>query len=285
MSLPYRLGSGALFVRPNEETREPKRVVFLSTEGTLTEVDYFKYIERYRDQLGIDAIVHIQVLRKYDTNSDPDSALELLDEYVHFRENKMYEQELDSLELKNYQTDFIRAYLDDPSNVPKRDRSRFEAALKEEHIDLLYLDFLNKYRGEEDRFGIVIDRDCRSHSVEQMNRVIQKCGQKKYLCYITNPCLEFWLLLHVCDVQAEYADRLDEILDNPVDEKDNSLVSNLLHAKTGQRKAIQAKVFEKFYLRNIDLAIQRAKGFASGDELLNKPGSNLGELFALLRAK
>ena len=34
MSLPYRLGSSSLFVRPHENSLEPKRVVFLSTEGT-----------------------------------------------------------------------------------------------------------------------------------------------------------------------------------------------------------------------------------------------------------
>ena len=45
----------------------------------------------------------------------------------------------------------------------------------------------------------------------------------------------------------------------------------------------QVKTFEKYYLPNVDLAIARAKGFASGDELLDKIGSNLGELIELLR--
>ncbi len=285
MSLPYRLGSSSVFIRPHEHTKEPKRVVFLSTEGTTTEVDYFKYIERFREQLGIDAVVHIQVLRKHDTNSDPDSVLELLDEYVRFREDKMYEKEIDALSLKSYQTDFIMSYLDDPSQLPSHERNKFEAILIEEHIDLLYLDFLNKYRGKDDRFGIVIDRDCRSHSIDQLNRVIEKCNQKKYLYYITNPCLEFWLLLHISDVQTEYTDQLDQILNNPVDEHGNTFVSNLLYSKTGQRKSIQVKVFEKYYLQNIDLAIRRAQDFASNEKLLTGIGSNLGDLFALLRSK
>ena len=38
MSLSYRLGSNSLFIRPHEDSIEPKRVVFLSTEGTKTEV-------------------------------------------------------------------------------------------------------------------------------------------------------------------------------------------------------------------------------------------------------
>lgn len=285
MNLPYRLGSSSLFVRSNEDTIEPKRVVFLSAEGTLTEVNYFKYIERYRTQLGIDAIVHIEILRKHDTNSDPDNVLALLEEYVNFRDSEMFEKEISSLNLQNYSSEFIRSYLDDASAIPVKKRRKFEATLRDERIDLLYLDFLSKYRGKEDAFGIVIDRDWRSHSADQMNRVIQKCREKNYLCYITNPCLEFWLLLHVSDVKSEYAETLDKILDNEVDDKDNSFVSNLLHEKTGQRKCIQQKTFERFYLPNIDVAIERAKCFAPCDELLEKLGSNLGELFDLLRRK
>lgn len=283
MSLPYRLGSGSLFNRPNENSLEPKRVVFLSTEGTITEVNYLKYIEQFREQLGINTIVHVEVLRKYDTQSDPDHVLSLLEEYIQFRNDNMFQDEISSLEIGQYPTETIRAYLDDPSDLSPRVRNRLTATLKDEHIDLLYLSFLNKYRGEDDAFGIVIDRDWRSHSVEQMKRVIDKCKQKGYLCYITNPCLEFWLLLHVADVSTKYSGQLDEILNNKVDEHGNTYVSNLLHELTGQRKAIQVKTFEKYYLPNVDLAIARAKGFASGDELLDKIGSNLGELIELLR--
>ena len=285
MSLPYRLGSRSLFVRAHEDSIEPKRVVFLSTEETKTEVHYFNFIEKYRDQLGIDAIVHIEILKRYDTNSDPENVLELLEEYVQFRENKMFEKAIDSLSLKNYSTEFIRSYLESPSSLSQKECNKFQAVLQEEHIDLLYLDFLSKYHGKDDAFGIVIDRDCGSHSVEQMNSVVGKCREKNYLCYITNPCIEFWQLLHVSDVASEYSESLEDILRNKLDEKKNSFVSNLLYEKTGQRKAIQVKTFEKFYLPNIDLAIERAKGFAPSNQLLEKIGSNLWELIELLREK
>lgn len=120
MSLSYRLGTGSMFVRTQEDSVEPKRVVFLSTEGTKTEVQYFKFIEKYREQLGIDAIVHIEVLRRFDTNSDPENVLELLEEYIQFRENKMFEKIIDSLSLKNYPTEFIRSYLENPSSISQK---------------------------------------------------------------------------------------------------------------------------------------------------------------------
>ncbi len=209
--------------------------------------------------------------------------MDLLEEYIHFRETNTFKESIDSLSIKEYSVEFIKSYLKDPSNVPQRERKRFEAALMEEHIDLLYLDFLSKYQGKNDVFGVVIDRDCGSHSLEQMNKVRKKCNAKNHLCYITNPCIEFWQLLHVSDVATEYADSLDNILKNKLDNKKNSFVSNLLYEKTGQRKSIQTKTFEKFYLPNIDLAIERAKGFASSDQLLEKLGSNLWELIELLR--
>lgn len=186
MSLSYRLGSNSLFIRPHEDSIEPKRVVFLSTEGTKTEVQYFHFIEQYREQLGIDAIIHIEVLRRHDTNSDPENVLDLLEEYIHFRENNIFEKSIDSLRIKEYPVDFIKSYLEDPSNLPQRERKRFEAVLMEEHLDLLYLDFLSKYQGKDDAFGVVIDRDCGSHSLEQMTNVQEKCKAKNYLCYIIN---------------------------------------------------------------------------------------------------
>lgn len=285
MSLPYRLGSRSLFVRSNENLEEPKRVVFLSTEGTKTEVQYFNFIEKYREQIGIDAIVHVEVLKRYDTNSDPENVLELLEQYIGFRENKTFITELDTLNIKNYSTEFIKAYLEDPTCLSKKEENKFKAVLREEHLDLMYLDFLNKYRGKDDLFGVVIDRDCGNHSYKQMRYIWEKCKKKKYLCYITNPCIEFWQLLHVSDVASEFSEKLEDILKNEVNEKKNSYVSELLYEKTGERKAIQVKTFEKFYLPNIDLAVERAKKFAENDQLLDKLGTNLWELIELLRKK
>lgn len=179
--LPYRLGSSSLFVRTNEDSVEPKRVVFLSVEGTKTEVQYLHFIEQYREQLGINAIVHIEVLRRYDTKSDPENVLELLEEYIEFRENKMFEKIIDSLRLKNYSTEFIKSYLKNPSALTKKECNKFEVAMREEQLDFLYLDFLSKYQGKDDKFGIVIDRDCGSHSPKQMKNVVRKCKEKRNL--------------------------------------------------------------------------------------------------------
>ena len=214
-----------------------------SVEGTKTETLYFKFAEIDREQLGIDAIVHIEVLRRHDTKSDPENVLELLEEYVQFRNENMFEKEIASLRLRSYTPQFIRSYLDDPSNISTKERRRFEAVLREEHIDLLYLDFLSKYQGNDDIFGIVIDRDCGSHTIEQMSGIMSKCREKNYLCYVSNPCIEFWQLLHVSDVATEYSGQLDAILENKLDEQKNSYISNLLWEKQGREKPSPIMLF------------------------------------------
>lgn len=283
MSLPYRLSTNSVFSRPAEASKEPRRIVFLSVEGTKTEINYFTFVEKYRRELNIDALVHVEVLRKTDTKSDLENVLDLLEDYVTFRENGQFEEELQKLELRNFDLSFIKKYLQGDTGITQRQRSRFKEVLRQEHLDLQYLNFLNVYKGENDCFGVVVDRDYKTHTTEQLKLLVQKCREKAYRCFISNPCIEFWQLLHVSDVAIEYAEQLDCILNNDLDERKNTFVSNLLVEKTGNRKAIQEKTFLKFYLPNVDLAIERAKLFAPPSELVDRLGTNMWELFSLLR--
>ncbi len=283
MSLTHRLGSHNIFSRPNENTITPKRVVFLSVEGNKTEVSYFRFIDRHREKIGIKSIIHIEVLQRKDTQSDPDSVLQLLEEYISFRESGNFTEELQQLELQSYDFKFIQKYLQNDPSISPKDRNKFDAILKQEQIDLLYLNFLNTYHGDDDIFGIVIDRDCGSHSEKQIEKVRNTCNENNYHFFITNPCFEFWRLLHVSDVKMEFSNQLETIKANPLDEHGHSYVSNLLYCKTNERKAIQEKNFLQYYLPNIDLAIERSKQFAKSDCLIHQLGSNLGDLFVLLR--
>ena len=80
----YRLSSNA-FEREDEEDKvEPQKIFFLSVEGNDTEKEYFDGISANRRQLGINAVVDVQVLnrRRKDTNSAPQQVVELLEEYL-----------------------------------------------------------------------------------------------------------------------------------------------------------------------------------------------------------
>lgn len=276
MSIPHRLNAGNRFERP--ETQSIKRVVFLSVEGEVTERRYFEFVRESRETLGIKS-----VLRRGDSSSSPEKVVELLENYLEVRNNNDFLAEVDKLELKHYDKEFIHKYLEAPDTIDVKEKRQFEGFLKEEQLDLTYLLFLNKFKGsdngENDVFGIVIDRDAGNHSPENMARIFDECDEKGYRCFLTNPRFEFWLLLHVADVKSEYPDELEKMLDF----NDETVDKHLLE-KTGGGKKIQRKTFDTYFLPNIDTAIERANGLCtSRNELLDQLGSTLGELFELLR--
>lgn len=281
MSIPHRLNAGNRFERP--ETQSIKRVVFLSVEGEVTERRYFEFVRESRETLGIKSVVEIHVLRRGDSSSSPEKVVELLENYLEVRNNNDFLAEVDKLELKHYDKEFIHKYLEAPDTIDVKEKRQFEGFLKEEQLDLTYLLFLNKFKGsdngENDVFGIVIDRDAGNHSPENMARIFDECDEKGYRCFLTNPRFEFWLLLHVEDVKSEYPDELEKMLDF----NDETVDKHLLE-KTGGGKKIQRKIFDTYFLPNIDTAIERANGLCtSRNELLDQLGSTLGELFELLR--
>lgn len=281
MSIPHRLNAGNRFERP--ETQSIKRVVFLSVEGEVTERRYFEFVRESRETLGIKSVVEIHVLRRGDSSSSPEKVVELLENYLEVRNNNDFLAEVDKLELKHYDKEFIHKYLEAPDTIDVKEKRQFEGFLKEEQLDLTYLLFLNKFKGsdngENDVFGIVIDRDAGNHSPENMARIFDECDEKGYRCFLTNPRFEFWLLLHVADVKSEYPDELEKMLDF----NDETVDKHLLE-KTGGGKKIQRKTFDTYFLPNIDTAIERANGLCtSRNELLDQLGSTPGELFELLR--
>lgn len=281
MSIPHRLNAGNRFERP--ETQSIKRVVFLSVEGEVTERRYFEFVRESRETLGIKSVVEIHVLRRGDSSSSPEKVVELLENYLEVRNNNDFLAEVDKLELKHYDKEFIHKYLEAPDTIDVKEKRQFEGFLKEEQLDLTYLLFLNKFKGsdngENDVFGIVIDRDAGNHSPENMARIFDERDEKGYRCFLTNPRFEFWLLLHVADVKSEYPDELEKMLDF----NDETVDKHLLE-KTGGGKKIQRKTFDTYFLPNIDTAIERANGLCtSRNELLDQLGSTLGELFELLR--
>lgn len=83
----YRLNSHGMFDR--RQDRNMRRVIFLSVEGTKTEVEYFGYINKYKTSLGVESVVEIHVLKRDDTKSSPEQVLDLLDEYMSLRTTSM----------------------------------------------------------------------------------------------------------------------------------------------------------------------------------------------------
>lgn len=265
----YRLSSKSYDRETPNEQITPRKIYFISVEGVATEVEYLQGLSDYRTELGINALVNIAVLRRKtkDGYSAPEQVIELLEEYLSLREagNNIFPDIPDEIK-NNFSPDFIQLYIETPESISPKERNRFELALRKTGYDLAYRKYLSKYTSNFDEFCILIDRDAGSHSSEDMNFILQYCKENNYRCFITNPCFEFWLLLHFSDVYEEYSDQLDLIRENKKVSNAHTFVSNELSVKAHHGK--KGIAFKEKYLPHIEEAIIRASKFASDNEAL-----------------
>ena len=280
MANKYRLSSKAYDREMPHDQISPKKIYFISVEGVSTEVEYLQGLSDYRTELGINTLVNIEVLRRKtkDGYSAPDQVVELLEEYLNLREvGDDFFSDIPA-EIKNdFTPDFIKSYLEAPDNISSKKRTEFELALRKIGYDLAYRKYLSKYTKGFDEFCILIDRDEGSHSADEMLFILRYCEANNYRCFITNPCFEFWLLLHFSDVLEEYSDRLDLIRENKKISNAHTFVSYELSQKAHHGK--KGLAFREKYLPHIEEAVIRASKFASDNEsLLSDIGCNIWKL-------
>jgi len=129
MKNKYRLSSDAFEREEEEDKIEPQKIFFLSVEGNATEKEYFEGISAYRHQLGINAVVDVQVLnrKRKDTNSAPKQVIELLEEYLRLRElgKESLIEDIPETFIQKYGVDFIRCFLEGGEGITKKKRNAF----------------------------------------------------------------------------------------------------------------------------------------------------------------
>ena len=282
----YRLTS-TVYDREDEAQKIiPEKRVFLSVEGNVTEKEYFDGLSKNRVKIGINAKVDVEVLRrgKKDTNSAPQQVIELLEEYVRLREQNEDDilQEVSEQFKEQFSMDFIKQFLETPDKLPKKQRNLFATELKKIGYDINYRKYLKKYNNERDEFAVLIDRDMQTHSESNMSECIKYCRDNGYKCYIANPCFEFWLLMHLADIEAEFGNQLDKIKENKKVSEQHTFVSREVsnrahHGKSGIN-------FARKYLPYIDKAVTQAKRFPGDEyELVDSIGCNLWRLIEELK--
>lgn len=286
MTNRYRLSSSIYDRETEAEKEDLQKIIFLSVEGNVTEKEYFEGVSANREKLGIDSRIDVEVLkrRSKDTNSAPQQVVELLEEYIRLREygkEKLIE-DIPETFVERYGLEFIQQYLSDSDKLPKKKRNLFVTDLMKIGYDINYRKYLNKYNSELDEFCILIDRDIQTHSEINMQACIDYCKEKGYKCYIANPCFEFWLLLHLSDVEVEYSEKMELIKENAKVSSNHTYVSREVSDKVHHSKS--GINFKKNYLPMIDVAIERAKKMPSDEiALINNVGCNLWKLLENMR--
>ena len=134
-----------------------------------------------------------------------------------------------------------------------------------------------------DQICLIVDRDKDSYvSTPENNQykyVLDKCREMGFQFCVTNPCFEFWLLLHFDEV---FTLDKEKMLENPkVTVKRRYAEDELRKIYLGYNKS---SYHAEILVKEIDKAIENEKEFCEDiEELECSVGSNIGRLITLMR--
>ena len=293
---------------------EARKKYFLVYEGKDTELLYFDAVNELKNEIGINPLIElIPIVRSYSEEgwSNPKKIVDRMIQNIYESQSGEISYET----LLNFIMDYFEneGYLKNNSTFAKNlwktlvwicDQKLgvelreviyepeailhqlFRYLSEETDLDNLVIDIekiLNygslTYAEGFDKICFVVDRDRESFTEQQYEYVMQRCQEKDFGLYITNPCFEFWLLLHFADAIELDKERLRE---NPsVSAKRRYAEDELRRRIPGYRKS---KYDALSLVRKIDTALLNQKFFCQDIKgLKTKVGSNIGVLINEMR--
>lgn len=139
-----------------------------------------------------------------------------------------------------------------------------------------------------DQVCIIIDRDKGSFKPYQYDKILEICKHKNYKIYISNPCFEFWLLMHFRQVFDIDFVKLKE---NPkIEFSSDNGIEKFNYTEIKLREILpdfnKSNVCFDVLKSNIPSAVLNSKKFELNlNKLKNNIGSNVGELIEELQGK
>lgn len=303
--------------RISKEDRTRKKY-FLVFEGNRTEGIYFNTINELKDKIGINPLIEIISIERTYTEegwSNPNKILEqLLKDLEEIENGKisyktlvdkiieiiMEDEKISSKILKEISSEKmienIKNEIESLDNIVENVEEDCEFLLNmiikklfltiEEIPNILETVLKNienkqiTYSEDIDKMCLIVDRDKKSFKEEQYNYVKEECERKSFKLYVTNPCFEFWLLLHFDEVHLI---NKEELLENKRASSRVRFVESELKKYFPYNKN---KYNAELLIEKIDSAIENEKRFCEDiGELKDKLGSNIGLLIKELKEK
>lgn len=297
--------------------KETKRKFILVFEGEKTEYQYFDGISKYKEKLDINSLVEIKALMRsagQENISNPKRIVEMLIQHlegtlgngISFKllNEKICDFIIDELEISKDSILNVDVIIEDLKEFteqelkisPEEEISNVKYVLKniETYLKRKYsiektaeqiAEYIKKteelFDREIDKICIIVDRDKQSFKSEQYDYVLEQCRANGFYLFVSNPCFEFWLLLHYSGIG-----NIDErkLLKNQRVGSRNSkkYAEHMLAQKLiGYNK--NALNFEKIK-DGIDLAIEQEKQFCENIEKLKcELGTNVGLLITEMK--
>lgn len=299
---------------------EALKKYFLVYEGSDTELIYFDAVNSMRENIGINPLIElIPVIRSYSEEgwSNPKKILDrIIENLEESKAEKMsYETLLNRMMDYFYEakvittskvlarsmwktmlhvcTEELRKTLQEEVEDIEKDCNSILEFLKQEYevthvvsdISDIIKDSGLTYAEEFDQICLIIDRDRESFLATPENNqyeyVMEKCKEKGFQLCITNPCFEFWLLLHFNEV---FELDIDKLLDNPKVTSKRRYAEQQLHRIYPKYKKSSYQAEE--LVKNIDNAIENEKKFCEDVAgLENSVGSNIGKLIEKMKGE
>lgn len=294
------------------------RRYFLVYEGSDTEALYFDAVNSMREDIGISPLIElVPIIRSYSEEgwSNPKKILDRIIENLEESKTKhiSYETLLNRIMDYFYETKIVTT-----SKVQARSIWKTMCRFCEEHLkktlsadvedvedicNLICEELQKEYELEHiisdipniikeggityaegfDKICLIVDRDRESFlSTPDNNQyayVVNKCKEKDFGLYVTNPCFEFWLLLHFDKI---FEVDKDKLLENP------KVTAKRRYAEQELRKIwpgyTKSSYRSEELVKDIDRAIKNEKEFCEDIVLLEEcVGSNLGKLIENMR--
>ncbi len=296
-------------VRESDQVRVKYFLVF---EGTETEEIYFDAINTNRNDLGIDPIIDfVPLVRDYGEEgwSNPKKILDRVIDNVTESQTGIMTYEIllnriiDYLSSTNtilgkkkcgiywkliesfFKNILNKSLEDEVENLDEVARQTIKWIEEKTSLDNLAKNITEiirllaiTYDSEIDKICLIVDRDKKSFVVNehknQYKYVLDSCKKQNFKLFVTNPCFEFWLLLHFDDYANLDISKLSE---NP------KVTSKKRYTEDELSKRIMFK--KNRYdadnlVMNLSNAIIHEKDYCEDlIALENEVGTNLGKLF------
>lgn len=300
-----------------EKLQEPKSKYILVCEGEKTETQYFDGVEKYKQELLINPLIELRpVLRSYSqrSHSHPIKILDQLIEYLEqnlekgikasvlidriigymFGEGRIDRESVYNADALNKDLEdflYICRGLEKDSRIKDiKNTIKLLGEHLNKRIDLKsnaekIVDYIweqtNVFDKEIDKVCLIVDRDPQSFKEEQYDCVLTICKKQGFDFYISNPCFEFWLLLHSKEVLVLPQEKMLE--NNKSGANKRYLESELRRIYSGYKKN---KINFLNFKDSLKVAIQNEKEFCEDViQLKTKLGSNIGVLMNELLSK
>lgn len=295
------------------KSEEVKRKFFLVYEGSNTEVLYFDAIRSSRNCLGRSPLIElVPLIRSYSEdgwsnpkklvhrlidNLDEEKTGQLTYESLLNRiMDYLYDQKIlttskvqaraiwkmmvfcCTIKLEKSLSDYVDDLEKDCNVIIKHLNEESDVVNIIADISEIIKSSNITYDERFDKICLIVDRDKESFVARPENNqyeyVMTTCRKKDFRFYVTNPCFEFWLLLHFDEVF--WLDR-EKLLENPkVSKKRRYTESELRKLLPGYSKD---KYNVSILMDKVDVAVRNEKKFCEDIERLElELGSNIGLL-------